>query len=322
MRVMVTGAAGFIGYHVAAALLGRGIEVVGVDDLNAYYDVRLKQARLARLGKGLAFHRLDLADHEGLARLGDGVDVVVHLAAQAGVRYSLEQPFAYAAANLTGHLSVLEMVRHRQSVKHLIYASSSSVYGTGSALPYAEDARADQPSSLYAATKRADELMSRSYAHLFGMKQTGLRFFTVYGPWGRPDMAYFGFAEAIMAGEPVTLYEEGRLKRDFTYVDDVVAGILGVVDHPPGDEAPHRLFNIGNNRAEYVTDLVRLLEERLGRKALIVNRPKPEADPVETWADVSALNALCGYAPTTRLEVGVARFVDWYKDWREMRERG
>jgi UDP-glucuronate 4-epimerase len=322
MRVMVTGAAGFIGYHVAAALLGRGIEVVGVDDLNAYYDVRLKQARLARLGQGFVFHRLDLADHDGLARLGDGVEVVVHLAAQAGVRYSLEQPFAYAAANLTGHLSVLEMVRHRKAVKHLIYASSSSVYGTGSALPYVEDARADQPSSLYAATKRADELMSRSYTHLFDLRQTGLRFFTVYGPWGRPDMAYFGFAEAIMAGEPVTLYDEGRLKRDFTYIDDIVAGILGVFDHPPGDEARHRLFNIGNHRAEYVTDLVRLLEEKLGRKAVIVSRPKPEADPVETWADVSALGALCGYAPTTRLEVGIARFVDWYKDWRGMRERG
>jgi UDP-glucuronate 4-epimerase len=322
MRVMVTGAAGFIGYHVAAALLARGIEVVGVDDLNAYYDVRLKLARLARLGKGFVFHRLDLADHEGLARLGDQVEVVVHLAAQAGVRYSLEQPFAYAAANLTGHLSVLEMVRHRKTVKHLIYASSSSVYGIGSALPYAEDARADQPSSLYAATKRADELMSRSYTHLFGLKQTGLRFFTVYGPWGRPDMAYFGFAEAIVAGEAVTLYDEGRLKRDFTYIDDIVTGILGVLDHPPGDAAPHRLFNIGNNWAEYVTDLVRLLEEGLGRKAVIVNRPKPEADPVETCADVSALGALCGYAPTTRLEAGISDFVGWYKEWRKMRKAG
>jgi UDP-glucuronate 4-epimerase len=268
------------------------------------------------------FHKLDIADHAAVLRLGDGVEVVVHVAAQAGVRYSLEQPFAYAASNLTGHLSILESVRHHPGIKHLIYASSSSVYGMGSALPYAEDARADQPSSLYAATKRADELMSRSYTHLFGLKQTGLRFFTVYGPWGRPDMAYFGFAEAIMAGEPVTLYDEGRLKRDFTYIDDIVAGILGVFDHPPTDAAPHRLFNIGNNRAEYVTDLVRLLEERLGRKAVIVNRPKPEADPVETWADVSALGALCGYAPTTRLEAGIARFVDWYKAWREMRERG
>jgi UDP-glucuronate 4-epimerase len=321
MRVLVTGAAGFIGYHVAAALLARGIEVVGVDDCNAYYDVRLKQARLARLGVGFTFHRLDIADHAALARLADGVRVVVHVAAQAGVRYSLEQPFAYAASNLTGHLSVLELVRHSKTVEHLIYASSSSVYGTGSPLPYAETARADQPSSLYAATKRADELMSHSYTHLFGLKQTGLRFFTVYGPWGRPDMAYFGFAEAIMAGRPVTLYDEGRLKRDFTYIDDIVAGIMGVFDHPPADEARHRVFNIGNNQAEYVTDLVRLLEEQLGRQAMTVNLPKPEADPVETWADVSALADLCGYAPKTRLDVGIPRFVSWYQEWREMRDK-
>jgi UDP-glucuronate 4-epimerase len=320
MRVLVTGAAGFIGYHVSAALLGRGYEVIGVDNCNDYYDVRLKQARLVLLGQaaGFAFHQVDIADHAAMLRLGDGVDVVVHVAAQAGVRYSLEQPFAYAASNLTGHLSVLEMVRHSKSVKHLIYASSSSVYGTGSALPYSESARADRPSSLYAATKRADELMSASYTHLFGLKQTGLRFFTVYGPWGRPDMAYFGFAEAITAGKPVTLYDRGQLKRDFTYVDDIIAGVLGVLDHPPL-EAEHRLFNIGNNRAEYVTDLVRLLEEALGRKAVTVELPKPEADPVETWADVSALAALCGYAPTTRLEQGMPRFVAWYLTWREMR---
>jgi UDP-glucuronate 4-epimerase len=318
MRVLVTGAAGFIGYHVCEALLARGIEVVGVDDCNAYYDVRLKQARLARLGPGFTFHKLDIADHEALARLSDGAAVVVHVAAQAGVRYSLEQPFAYAASNLTGHLSVLELVRHSKTVEHLIYASSSSVYGVGSALPYAESARADRPSSLYAATKRADELMSASYTHLFGLKQTGLRFFTVYGPWGRPDMAYFGFAEAICAGQPVTLYDQGRLKRDFTYIDDIVAGILGVFDHPPA-AAAHRLYNIGNNQAEYVTDLVRLLEEALGRRAVTVNLPKPEADPVETWADVSALNALCGYTPSTRLDVGIPRFVDWYLKWRSMR---
>jgi len=321
MRVLVTGAAGFVGYHVCEALLARGIEVVGVDDLNAYYDVRLKHARLARLGKGFTFHRLDIADHAAVLKLGDGVEVVVHVAAQAGVRYSLEQPFAYAASNLTGHLSILELVRHSPGIKHLIYASSSSVYGMGSALPYAEDARADRPSSLYAATKRADELMSASYTHLFGLKQTGLRFFTVYGPWGRPDMAYFGFAEAIMAGRPVTLYDEGRLKRDFTYIDDIVAGIMGVFDHPPEDTAPHRLFNIGNNRAEVVTDLVRLLEEGLGRKAVRVSLPKPEADPVETCADVSALGALCGYAPTTRLDVGIPRFVEWYLGWRKAREQ-
>jgi UDP-glucuronate 4-epimerase len=323
MRVLLTGAAGFIGYHVAVALLGRGIEVVGVDDCNPYYDVRLKQARLALLAQDrrFAFHRLDIADHAALLKLGDGAEVVVHVAAQAGVRYSLEQPFAYAASNMTGHLSVLELVRHSKSVRHLIYASSSSVYGTGSALPYTETARADQPSSLYAATKRADELMSHSYTHLFGLKQTGLRFFTVYGPWGRPDMAYFGFAEAICAGQPVTLYDEGRLQRDFTYIDDIVAGILGVFDHPP-EEAGHRVFNIGNNRSEYVTELVRLLEEGLGRKAMTVNLPKPEADPVATWADVSALGALCGYAPKTRLDEGIPRFVAWYKSWRDMRGDG
>jgi len=319
MKVLVTGAAGFIGYHVCAALLARGIEVVGVDDCNPYYDVRLKQARLARLQGRFAFHQLDIADHAAMMRLGDGAEVVIHVAAQAGVRYSLAQPFAYAASNLTGHLSVLETVRHTKSIRHLIYASSSSVYGTGSALPYAESARADQPSSLYAATKRADELMSHSYTHLFGLKQTGLRFFTVYGPWGRPDMAYFGFAEAIMAGLPVTLYENGRLKRDFTYIDDIIAGVMGVFDHPPGDAEPHRLFNIGNNRAEYVTDLVRLLEESLGRRAVTTNLPKPEADPVETWADISKLAALCDYAPRTRLEQGVPRFVEWYKEWRALR---
>lgn len=321
MRVLVTGAAGFVGYHVAQALLARGIEVVGVDELNAYYDVRLKRARLARLGAGFRFHQLDIADHAAVMRLGDGVEAIVHVAAQAGVRYSLENPFAYAASNLTGHLSILELARHTRSVKHLIYASSSSVYGTGSTLPYAESERADKPSSLYAATKRADELMSASYTHLFGLKQTGLRFFTVYGPWGRPDMAYFSFAEAISDGRPITLYEGGGLKRDFTYIDDIMAGILGVFDNPPDEAAPHRLFNIGNNRAEYVHELVRLLEEGLGRKAVIETRPKPEADPVETCADVSALQALCGYVPSTRLEVGIPEFVEWYLGWRRTRDQ-
>jgi UDP-glucuronate 4-epimerase len=319
MRVLVTGAAGFVGYHVSAALLARGVDVLGVDDCNAYYDVRLKQARLGLLAsdKKFVFKQMDIADHAGVAALGDGLEAVIHLAAQAGVRYSLEQPFAYAASNMTGHLSVLELVRHNRNISHLIYASSSSVYGTGSALPYSETARADQPSSLYGATKRADELMSHSYTHLFGLKQTGLRFFTVYGPWGRPDMAYFGFAEAIMAGRPVTLYDQGRLKRDFTYIDDIVAGILGVFDFPPEDAVPHRLFNIGNNKPEYVTDLVRLLEASLGRKAVIAELPKPEADPVETWADVSALAALCRYEPKTTLDVGIPRFVEWYLKWRD-----
>jgi UDP-glucuronate 4-epimerase len=319
MRVLVTGAAGFVGYHVSAALLARGIDVLGVDDCNPYYDVRLKRARLDRLAvhKGFVFEQIDIADPRAIAKLGDGLEVVIHLAAQAGVRYSLEQPFAYAASNLTGHLSILEQVRHTPTIRHLIYASSSSVYGTGSPLPYSETARADQPSSLYGATKRADELMSHSYTHLFGLRQTGLRFFTVYGPWGRPDMAYFSFAEAIMAGAPVTLYH-GRLKRDFTYIDDIVAGILGVFDFPPA-EAVHRVFNIGNNKPEYVTDLVRLLERSLGREAIIAEVPKPQADPVETWADVSALAALCGYAPKTGLDVGIPRFCEWYLEWRQTR---
>lgn len=319
MKVLVTGAAGFVGYHISEALLARGIEVVGVDDLNPYYDVRLKRARLRRLGKGFSFHQLDITDHEAVRRVGEGAEVILHVAAQAGVRYSLKNPFAYAASNLTGHLSILELARHSKSVKHLIYASSSSVYGTGSTLPYTESERADQPSSLYAATKRADELMSASYTHLFGLKQTGLRFFTVYGPWGRPDMAYFGFAEAIMTRKPITLYENGTLKRDFTYIDDIIAGILGVFDCPPNDNQPHRVFNIGNHRAEYVRDLVELLERYLGVQAQTVNCPKPEADPVETCADVSALHRLCGYVPSTRLDEGISRFVEWYKDWRFQR---
>ncbi len=320
MKVLLTGAAGFIGFHTARALLARGYEVVGVDDLNTYYDVRLKTARLGELGAGFSFYRLDIADHAALARLAEGAALIVHVAAQAGVRYSLENPFAYAASNLTGHLSVLEVARHSPTVRHVVYASSSSVYGSGSVLPYSEAERADRPSSLYAATKRADELMSASYTHLFGLKQTRLRFFTVYGPWGRPDMAYFGFAEAIMAGKPVTLYENGTLKRDFTYVDDIVAGILGVIDHPPGDELAHRVFNIGNNRAELVGELVALLERELGKSAVTVSLPKPQADPVETCADVSALNALCGYVPSTRLDEGIPRFVEWYKAWRVQRE--
>ncbi|HQT40439.1 MAG: protein CapI [Acidiphilium sp. 21-62-4] len=322
MRILVTGAAGFIGYHLCAALLARGASCIGVDNLNDYYDVRLKQARLAELAYSsqFSFEHLDFADHMAFAALvGRDVEMVIHLGAQAGVRYSLDNPFAYASSNLVGHLSVLEAVRAHKGVKHLIYASSSSVYGGGSALPYSEQARADQPQSLYAATKRADEMMSLSYSHLFGLKQTGLRFFTVYGPWGRPDMAYFGFAEAIMAGRPITLYDSGSLKRDFTYIDDIIEGILGVLDHPPAQDAPHRLFNIGNHQAEPVTRLVELLEENLGRKALIAHLPKPAADPVETCADISALAALTGFAPKTKLHEGIPRFVGWYRNWCAVR---
>ncbi|BAJ82026.1 polysaccharide biosynthesis protein [Acidiphilium multivorum AIU301] len=317
MKVLLTGAAGFIGYHVAEALLSRGALVAGVDDLNPYYDVRLKHARLDRLAAhdGFRFHRVDIADHAALRAVGDDWDVIVHLAAQAGVRYSIDNPFAYAAANLVGHLSVLEVARHVPRLKHLVYASSSSVYGAGTPLPYAETARADRPQSLYAATKRADELMSAAYAHLYGIRQTGLRFFTVYGPWGRPDMAYFGFAEAIMAGRPITLYEAGTLKRDFTYIDDIVEGVMGVIEHAPAEVGAHRIFNIGNHRAEFVRDLVQLLEEELGRKAVIVDASRPPADPVETCADLSALAELTGFAPKTNLNQGIKKFVSWYRIW-------
>jgi UDP-glucuronate 4-epimerase len=317
MTILVTGAAGFIGYHLSEALLARGEEVIGVDDCNAYYDVALKRARLARLGRqrNFTFHELDIADHAALARASDGVETMVHLAAQAGVRYSIEQPFAYGTANLIGHLSVLEAARHNRTLNHLIYASSSSVYGAGSALPYHESARADRPQSLYAATKRADEMMSAAYTHQFGLRQTGLRFFTVYGPWGRPDMAYFSFAEAIMAGRPLTMYDNGTLKRDFTYIDDIIAGVIGLIDHPPEDSAPNRLFNIGNCRSELVRDLVKLLEAGLGRKAIIRDAPRPAADPVETHADITALAELTGFSPKTKLSQGVPRFVDWYLSW-------
>ncbi len=319
MTVLVTGAAGFIGYHVAAALLARGERVIGVDDLNAYYDVRLKQARLDRLASdAFSFRRLDIADPEALLALtvGEaGIDRIVHLAAQAGVRYSLEAPFSYARSNLLGHLSVLEAARGLSGLRHLVYASSSSVYGGGSTLPFAETDRADTPLSLYAATKRADELMSHAYAHLFGVPQTGLRFFTVYGPWGRPDMAYFAFAEAIADGRPITVYEDGALRRDFTYIDDVVTGVLGCLDRPAGADQP-RVLNIGNHRSEAVTTLVGLLEHGLGRKAVTIPAPRPPADVRETFASVDAIRALTGFSPRTPLDVGVARFVTWFRAWR------
>lgn len=317
MKFLVTGVAGFIGYHIAQALLARGQTVAGVDNVNSYYDVRLKRARVARLNaeRLFSFHEIDIADHAALREASLDAEVIIHLAAQAGVRYSIDNPFAYAASNLTGHLSILEAARHAPRLTHLVYASSSSVYGAGSSLPYSESARADRPQSLYAATKRADEMMSVAYAHLYGLRQTGLRFFTVYGPWGRPDMAYFSFAEAMMAGRPITLYEGGRLKRDFTFIDDIVDGVLGVVDCPPAHEGAHRLYNIGNNRAETVLDLVAILEAELDRRAVIIDTPRPPADPVETCADLEALTTLTGFVPKVTLNQGVPRFVAWYRDW-------
>jgi len=240
---------------------------------------------------------------------------IVHLAAQAGVRHSLVDPYAYVQANVMGHLVVLEAARRLPGLRHLVYASTSSVYGSNTEMPFRETDRVDQPVSLYAATKRADELMSHAYAHLFGLPQTGLRFFTVYGPWGRPDMAYFSFARAIMAGEPITLYDEGRLRRDFTYIDDIVAGVLGSLDRPPEDPRVPRLLNIGNHRVEEVRELVRLLEDALGRKAIIRSAPRPPVDVEATYASVDAIGGLTGFAPTTPLSLGIPRFVAWYREW-------
>jgi UDP-glucuronate 4-epimerase len=321
VKVLVTGCAGFIGYHVAEALLTRGDTVVGADNLNDYYDVGLKEARLARLRErlGFGFYHVDISDKQTVGDMMAGhsdISQIVHLAAQAGVRHSLVDPYAYVQANVMGHLVVLEAARRLPGLRHLVYASTSSVYGLNDSLPFRETDRVDTPVSLYAATKRADELMSHAYAHLFGLPQTGLRFFTVYGPWGRPDMAYFSFARSIMAGEPITLYEEGRLKRDFTYIDDIVAGILGSLDRPPEDAAVPRLLNIGNHRVEEVRELVRLLEEALGRKATIRSAPRPSVDVEATFASVEAIGALTGFSPSTSLSVGIPRFVRWFEQWR------
>ncbi|MBV9654825.1 MAG: NAD-dependent epimerase/dehydratase family protein [Acetobacteraceae bacterium] len=322
MTILVTGVAGFIGYHVADALLARGETVLGVDDLNDYYAVTLKEARLGRLRerRGFSFYRSDVADRgrmEALFAGEAGIDRIVHLAAQAGVRHSLVDPFAYVQANVMGHLVVLEAARHLPGLRHLVYASSSSVYGANRRTPFAEGDRVDTPLSIYAATKRADELMSYAYGHLFGVPQTGLRFFTVYGPWGRPDMAYYGFARAIAAGEPITVYDGGRLQRDFTYIDDIVAGVVGCLERPPGAAQPVRLLNIGNNRSERVDTLITLLERALGRPAIRVEAERPKADVEETYADVDAIAELTGFRPTTPLDVGIPRFVAWFRNWHQ-----
>jgi UDP-glucuronate 4-epimerase len=321
MAVIVTGAAGFIGMHVCERLLERGERVIGVDTFNAYYDVRLKEARAARLASRPRFDmaRVDVADVRGFEMLvhQSAPRSIVHLAAQAGVRYSLDNPFAYERSNVAGHLSVLEACRHGPSVRHLVYASSSSVYGDramGSA-GFREDEALAAPASLYAATKRAGELMSQAYASLFDIGQTGLRFFTVYGPWGRPDMAYYGFTQKILAGQPIEVFGEGRMARDFTYIDDIVDGIMGVLDHPPA-EGEHRLFNIGDSRPVGLMDMIGVLERALGREAVKRMLPMQPGDVTATFADVSRLNALCGYAPKVTLEAGLPRFVDWYQGFQ------
>ncbi|MEM1139318.1 MAG: NAD-dependent epimerase/dehydratase family protein [Pseudomonadota bacterium] len=327
MAILVTGAAGFIGFHVAQALVGREEQVIGVDDLNDYYAPQLKRDRLDLLKplKGFSFHHADIADAAFLDEIAarSEIKTVVHLAAQAGVRYSLENPFAYARSNLLGHLSILEMCRRLPSLQHLVYASSSSVYGTTTQTPFREDARADAPVSLYAATKRADELMSAAYADLYDLPQTGLRFFTVYGAWGRPDMAYWSFTEAILKGRPVQIFNNGDMRRDFSYIDDVVAGVLGVIDHPPADSEgaghdPHRILNIGANRPEPLMRFIAVLEEATGREAEKVFLPMQPGDVYETYADTTAIEALCSFSASTPIEEGLPLFVDWFRSYHDL----
>jgi UDP-glucuronate 4-epimerase len=329
MAVLVTGAAGFIGSATSRALLERGDEVVGIDNLNAYYDPALKQARLANLASRFdnrfRFERVDFSDADALQRVADTVDIdgIVHLGAQAGVRYSIENPGAYIQSNLVGHANMLELARHR-AVRHMVYASSSSVYGGNKTLPFRVEDRVDHPLSLYAATKKADELLSESYASLYRLPLTGLRFFTVYGPWGRPDMAMWIFTKALYAGEPLPLFNGGEMRRDFTYVDDIVRGVVACLDKAPADDgemkaggstSPHALYNIGNSRSEDLMRVVELLEQATGKKALLEPKPMQPGDVKATFADISPIEQDHGFAPSTSIDEGVPRFVDWYRGY-------
>jgi UDP-glucuronate 4-epimerase len=332
MTLLVTGAAGFIGSCVAMALLDRGEQVVGIDNLNDYYDPQLKLARLDRLkaanGNAFTFEQVDFSDQEALETFArpHRFSRIVHLGAQAGVRYSLVNPQAYVRSNLMGQINLLELARHGE-VEHFIYASSSSVYGGNTALPFKVEDRVDHPVSLYAATKKADELMSESYAHLFRIPMTGLRFFTVYGPWGRPDMAMWLFTKALYEGRALTVFNNGEMQRDFTYIDDIVHGVLACTDAPPvddgqekagGSKSPHALYNIGNHRSEQLMRMVELLEQATGRKAEFDFRPMQPGDVKDTYADISAIQRDHGFEPATSIEEGIPLFVQWFKDYHRI----
>ncbi len=320
-RVLVTGAAGFIGAAVSRALLARGDEVVGIDNLNDYYDPALKRARLATLAaSGFTFHLYDFALDMPLAH--EQFDRIIHLGAQPGVRYSLENPNAYVQSNIVGHLNLLELARERQVP--MVYASSSSVYGNNAKMPFSVEDRVDHPASLYAATKKADELMSETYAYLYRIPLTGLRFFTVYGPWGRPDMAPWMFTKAILAGEPIKVFNHGKMQRDFTFIDDIVAGVIACNDKPPTDDgeskpggsiAPHSLYNIGNSRPEELTRFIGVIEAATGKKAIRDDQPMQPGDVPATYADIDAIARDHGYAPTTSLDVGIPKFVNWFRSY-------
>jgi UDP-glucuronate 4-epimerase len=329
MRVLVTGAAGFIGFSLIRELLARGDEVVGIDNLNDYYSVPLKESRrdglIAQGGNRFVFERVDFSDRHALdaALLPHRFDRVVHLGAQAGVRYSIENPHAYVTSNLVGHLNLLEVARHR-GLEHMVYASSSSVYGGNDKLPFSVADRVDHPLSLYAATKKADELMSETYAHLYRLPLTGLRFFTVYGPWGRPDMMMWLFAKAILEGRPIEVFNHGEMWRDFTYIDDIVAGVIACLDNPPPDDGavkaggsvkPHRLYNIGNNRSEHLMRVIEIIEAECGRTAEKIMLPMQPGDVARTYADIDAIADDLEYQPKTTVDIGVPAFIRWYREY-------
>ncbi len=318
--ILVTGAAGFIGSAVSEALLARGETVLGVDNLNDYYDVALKDARLARLADkpDFSFRKLDIADHDAMLALAlefPAIDRIVHLAAQAGVRYSLVNPYAYVQSNVMGQVVMLELARALPALKHFVYASSSSVYGANEKTPFAVGDAVDRPSSLYAATKRADELFGHTYAHLYGIPSTGLRFFTVYGPWGRPDMAPMLFARAILAGEPIKVFNHGDMQRDFTYIDDIVNGVVRALDRPPTATPPHALYNLGNHKPEKLTDFIAELEKALGRKAVMDMQPMQPGDVPTTYADIAASKHELGFSPRTPISEGIPRFIEWFRGY-------
>jgi UDP-glucuronate 4-epimerase len=318
--ILVTGAAGFIGSSVSHALLTRGDRVIGIDNLNSYYDVTLKEARLARLSAQpeFSFRKLDIADRDRILALAEDfphIDGIIHLAAQAGVRHSLIDPYAYVTANVMGQVVMLELGRKLKQLKHFVYASSSSVYGGNTKTPFSVEDPVEKPISLYAATKRTDELFGYTYAHLFGIPATGLRFFTVYGPWGRPDMAAFLFTRAIVAGEPIKVFNQGQMWRDFTYIDDIVNGVIRALDRPAQGTPPCKVYNLGNNRVEKLTDYIAAIEQALGRKAVMQMEPLQPGDVPRTSADIEASRAELGFEPTTPISVGIPKFVDWYRGY-------
>ncbi len=326
MTILVTGAAGFIGYHAADALLARGERVLGLDNLNPYYDVALKEARLARLAahKNFALVRADIADPEAVAAAlaaHPGVDRVVHLAAQAGVRHSLKEPLVYVHANVRGQVVLLEACRRLRNFRHFVYASSSSVYGSNTKLPFSVHDRTDSPLSLYAATKKEQEMIAHAYAHIWRVPATGLRFFTVYGPWGRPDMAAYIFARKIVAGEAIPVFNEGKMRRDFTYIDDIVAGIVAALDRPPADDERHppaRLYNLGNHSSESLMRYIDLIERALDRKAMIELLPMQPGDVAETYADIEDSRRDLGFEPRTSIEDGIPRFIAWFREYHKL----